>query len=292
MDQPSSLPTKNPDSLAARLIYRIKPRIPRSLWQLITAPYWWWYNRARHQVAGVVHPARRRSIRELRELKGAHAGERCFIMGNGPSLAKMDLSMLANEVTFGMNRIYLLFPELSWRPSYYVAVNSLVIEQCADEIKALTMPKFVTWRARRWMLEDPTVVFLDTDYTDPPTFSRDVSGRVFEGSTVTYVALQLAYHLGFRQVILIGVDHIFRTTGPPNVTITSQGDDRDHFATGYFGQGFRWQLPDLAASERAYQMARQAFEADGRQVLDATVGGKLTVFPKVSFADCVAPSGD
>jgi hypothetical protein len=32
-------------------------------------------------------------------------------------------------------------------------------------------------------------------------------------------------------------------------------------------------------------MARQAFESNGRQVLDATVGGQLTVFPKVSYDD-------
>jgi hypothetical protein len=30
-------------------------------------------------------------------------------------------------------------------------------------------------------------------------------------------------------------------------------------------------------------MAKIAFEADGRQVLDATVGGKLEVFKKVSY---------
>jgi len=30
-------------------------------------------------------------------------------------------------------------------------------------------------------------------------------------------------------------------------------------------------------------MARQGYEADGRQVLDATIGGKLTVFPKVEY---------
>lgn len=30
-------------------------------------------------------------------------------------------------------------------------------------------------------------------------------------------------------------------------------------------------------------MAREAFERDGRRVLDATVGGKLTVFPKVGY---------
>jgi hypothetical protein len=30
-------------------------------------------------------------------------------------------------------------------------------------------------------------------------------------------------------------------------------------------------------------MARQAYERAGRQVLDATIGGKLTVFPKVEY---------
>jgi hypothetical protein len=30
-------------------------------------------------------------------------------------------------------------------------------------------------------------------------------------------------------------------------------------------------------------MARQAYEKAGRQVLDATVGGKLTIFPKVDY---------
>ncbi len=33
-------------------------------------------------------------------------------------------------------------------------------------------------------------------------------------------------------------------------------------------------------SEIGYRLARQAYEADGRQVLDATIGGKLTVFPE------------
>jgi hypothetical protein len=30
-------------------------------------------------------------------------------------------------------------------------------------------------------------------------------------------------------------------------------------------------------------MARQAYHADGRRIFDATVGGKLTVFPKVDY---------
>ncbi len=127
------------------------------------------------------------------------------------------------------------------------------------------------------------MMFLDTDYTLPEDFSGDATGRMFEGFTVTYVCLQLAYFMGFSEAILIGVDHNFVTKGPANTTVTSEGDDPNHFSGKYFGKGFRWQLPDLEGSERAYRMAKAAYEADGRQVLDATVGGKLTIFEKVEF---------
>jgi hypothetical protein len=42
-------------------------------------------------------------------------------------------------------------------------------------------------------------------------------------------------------------------------------------------------LPDLETSERAYTMAKDAYARDGREVFDATIGGKLTVFPKVDY---------
>ena len=268
---------------AMQWIYRVKTLIPPGLWRAVTGPYWWWYNRARHQVAAALSPHRTRSIPVLRSFRDRHRGERCFILGNGPSLRQTDLSLLKNEVSFGMNRIYLLFPELGFGTTYYLSVNTLVVEQCAQEIRALQMPKFITWRARRWLSRDPRVVFLDTDYTPPATFSKEVSGRVFEGSTVTYVAMQLAYHMGFDEVILIGVDHNFSTRGPANVTVVSEGADLNHFAPDYFGKGFRWQLPDLGASEFAYRLAKEAFETNGRRVLDATLGGKLTVFPKVDL---------
>ncbi|MGA9192304.1 MAG: hypothetical protein WBZ24_11265, partial [Anaerolineales bacterium] len=102
---------------------------------------------------------------------------------------------------------------------------------------------------------------------------------------VTFVAMQQAYYMGFEDVILIGVDNNFTTQGQPNETVESQGDDPNHFSPDYFGKGFRWQLPDLEASERAYRLAKNAFEADGRRVRDATLGGKLQVFPKVDYDD-------
>lgn len=242
-----------------------------------------WYDRARQWPAAAFHPWRRDTIQRLGELKDLHKGKRCFVIGNGPSLRQTDMSELRGEFTIGMNRIYLMFPELGWKTSYLCSVNDLVIEQCTAEMQALDVPRFFSWRARKWLQPAKDLYFLHTTYTGA-RFCGDIRGRLWEGATVTNVALQTAFFLGFQEVILIGVDHNFITQGKPNATVTSQGDDPNHFSPGYFGAGFRWQLPDLETSERGYILARQAYAAAGRRILDATVGGKLAVFPKVDYS--------
>ncbi len=264
----------------------LKKITPAPIWDAARATYDA-LNRLPEVPSAYLHPWRQESICRLTGLKDIHRGQRCFIIGNGPSLRQTDLTKLRGEFTFGLNRIYLLFPELGFRSTYFLSMNDLVIEQCAEEILTLPMPKFLSWRSHRFFPPEtfqranvPT--FLYTTYTGPK-FARNVTGRLWEGATVTYVALQLAYYMGFSQAILIGVDHNFVTKGDANKTITSQGDDPNHFAPNYFGKGFKWQLPDLETSERAYRMAKAAYSEAGREVLDATVGGKLTVFPKADY---------
>jgi hypothetical protein len=185
-----------------------------------------------------------------------------------------------------MNRIYLLFPELGFQTTYFCATNDLVIEQFHQDILGLPMPKFLAWRSHRHF--DPALplstipTFVYTSYTGPG-FSHDVRGRVWEGATVTNLALQLAFHMGIQQVILIGVDHNFTSKGDANKTVVSEGDDPNHVHPNYFGKGVKWQLPDLDTSEIGYAFAREHFQKAGREVIDATVGGKLMVFPKVDY---------
>lgn len=266
-----------------------------------------WLQRAVETPTASLHPDRRASIRRLDALKDIHKGKRCFIIGNGPSLRQTDLQKLRGEYTFGMNRVYLAFPEWQFTTSYLVSVNSLVIEQCAADLLSQPMPVFLSWRSRNHLngvhaKPDAAVlppshdagqhtgvrstpqhpIYLHTTYTGPH-FASQARGRLWEGATVTFICLQLAFHMGFEQAILIGVDHSFATQGKPNTTVVSEGDDPNHFAAGYFGKGFRWQLPDLDTSEVGYWQARRAYERAGREVLDATVGGKLQVFKKAGY---------
>jgi len=232
------------------------------------------------------HPWRRASNQKLVALKNIHRGERCFIIGNGPSLNNTGLSRLRNEYTMGMNRFYLMFPKLGFHTTYLISVNNLVIEQCTEDFRNLELPKFFSWRAHKSLFPngepDNHTHFLHTTYSGP-RFAHDARERMWEGATVTNICLQLAYHMGFEVVILIGVDHSFVTKGKPNTTVISQGDDPNHFNPEYFGKGFRWQLPDLETSEIGYRLALQAYKKSNRRVLDATVGGKLQIFPKVAY---------
>lgn len=261
----------------------IKKRVPEGLLNIGRATRDW-IDRFPEDVSACTHPWRLDSQRKLRKYHNRYQGKRCFVIGNGPSLKNTDLTALSNEYTFGMNRIYLMFPELGFPTSFLVCVNDLVIEQTVEDMQKLAVPRFFSWRSRAWLKPADDLHFLHTTYTGP-RFAKNAAGRLWEGATVTYVCLQLAYYFGFTEVILIGVDHNFVTQGKPNTTVVSQGDDPNHFHPAYFGKGFRWQLPDLETSELAYRMAKQAYEADGRRIVDATVGGKLTVFPKVQYSD-------
>lgn len=224
---------------------------------------------------------RPQEISSLNMWNGIHSGKRCFILGNGPSLAEMNISLLRDELTFGLNRIYLLFEEQRFTTNYFVSINDLVLQQSVKQISALRIPKFINWRARGQYGRSPDIYYLLERYH--PGFCSTPMFGVWGGATVTFVALELAYFMGFQTVILVGVDHSFSTQGPPHKVVAATEMDFNHFHPKYFADGTLWQLPDLKTSEYAYRLARKAFEADGRQVLDATIGGKLDIFPKVDF---------
>lgn len=211
------------------------------------------------------------------DLKLRHEGQTGLVIGNGPSLSSIPLSFLGRYPSIGTNRIYLLE---GFTPTYYVAINPLVIEQSVEEISAIECEaKFI--RAGLHTLIPDT---LPVRSTTLPIFSRDPSKWVYEGFTVTYVALQLAFWLGFRTVLLVGVDHNYKFEGQPNEEHILSGPDPNHFSPKYF-QGSRWHNPDLVQSEISYQMAQTVFTTEGRRIINITPGSKLDVFPKEDWRD-------
>ena len=67
--------------------------------------------------------------KKLSELKGCHKGQRCFIIGNGPSLKAEDLDKLQNEICFASNMIYKIYDQTSWRPTYYCNSDTRILKK-------------------------------------------------------------------------------------------------------------------------------------------------------------------
>jgi hypothetical protein len=224
----------------------------------------------------------------LKRLRGSQKGEKAVIVCNGPSLLGTDWSLLDGLFTFGLNKINLLFDDHAFRPDCIVAVNPLVLEQNAKFYRVTDILLFLDCKAvsAGIGLRDNLCYLHSASICK---FARDVSVSVFQGGTVTYVAMQLAFHMGFDEVALIGCDHSYAVDGPPNAEADREGPDRDHFHPAYFPGGSRWHLPDLAQSEAYYSLARTRYREAGRRLVNATDGGYLELLPRQSLQEFVSP---
>jgi len=225
-------------------------------------------------------PRARAAAARLDGFRNRHAGERCLIVANGPSLRGMDLSAAHGIPVIGMNRGYLLRETHGIDVTYLVVIDVLVqIARLARELaNAPVAARFMNWAGRQHFAPNDAVEFLPMVYR--PGFYGDVTRGIYGGHSVTYACLQLAYFLGFRTVILVGKDHNYAEQGVPGAVIRADGTEDNHFLKGYYTPGQVWRIPDYKGEEFAYLMARRAFEADGRRVIDATVNGRLDVFEK------------
>ncbi|QEY52874.1 6-hydroxymethylpterin diphosphokinase MptE-like protein [Legionella longbeachae] len=216
-------------------------------------------------------------------LKDRHKGGRCVLIANGPSLNGMDLSFLNKQITIGLNKIYLGLNRFNFYPKYYVAINPTVIQQSISEIKKLNCVKFLGNNGAQELIKEDALTYLVNTQNPPARFCKNLSVGLHEGWTVTYAALQVAYYLGFYEVIIIGMDHHFIYSGKPNEAHVLEGADPNHFSDNYFGYSQQWDNPDLEKSEESYRMAKKAYEEEGRLILDATVDGKCNIFKKIDY---------
>lgn len=234
-----------------------------------------------------------RNEQRLSNYKNTHKGERVFIIGNGPSLNLCDLKLLKNELTFGVNSIFLNYEKMGFNPTYYVVEDIFVAEDRAKEINSYKGPavKFFGNYLRYCLSDSDDTLWLNVkyrydDYPDFPYFSRDALRMVWTGGTVTYICIQLAYYMGFSEVYLIGFDHSYKIPSNAEISgskILSTSDDPNHFHPGYFGKGYRWHDPKVDRMEKSYVKAKQVFESEGKKIYNATAGGHLEVFERVDY---------
>ena len=216
----------------------------------------------------------------LDRFRNRHRGERAVILCNGPSLNNINFKRIRKEHIIGLNKIYLGFGSFKIYPRYYVAINGQVIEQAAESIKNLKCVNFIPpiEGLNSGLSENAFTHWIKADL-QPLGFSDDICNGVHQGWTVTHVALQIAYFMGFQTVLITGMDHRYHFDGKPHELHVLNGPDPNHFSPAYF-ENSSWNNPDLESAEEALRLARSHYEADGRQIIDCTPGGACDVFTK------------
>lgn len=229
-------------------------------------------------------------ITGLLKYKGMFSGERCFVIGTGPSLNPKDLDVLYkhNEISFAPNKIFKIFPFTKWRPLLYCATDSKVMSFYSDTILQLSIPhillsdlEFPQEQVSKSKMKENISFFRLANKVsgDFPCFSCDPARVVYKGFTVIYSMLQWCAYMGFSKVYLIGVDFTYQD---------SSGSDKnavDHFCKDYMEKNEIVNAPRMDVRLRAFQKAEQYSRHHGFRIYNATRGGQLEVFERISFDD-------
>lgn len=230
--------------------------------------------------------------RRIAKFDNLYKNRRCFLIGNGPSLTAEDLTKLLeyNEITFSFNRIYNIFDETYWRPTFYISQDEKMLSGCSDIVDKLELPvKFIPIQLQWYHninIHDAIYFNMNWQQVENPKdflFSDNIAKRIDCASTGMYTAAQMAVYMGFKEIYLIGVDHHFHISQNSEGKILVDNSVKDYFSDKYNEDKDNLYIPNTEKSTLTYVAMKKHCEARGVKVFNATRGGKLEVFPRVDF---------
>lgn len=237
--------------------------------------------------------------------KDVHSSKRCFILGTGPSIGDQNLYNLRTEHCISVNSFYLHKDYLKIKPKYHI-------------VSGLALHRHIPWNiGYKWYKEieertDNSILFLNyKDYKfvqEKKLFSRreiyyllfdnswgrfsidgiDATKMLYLSQSVSIMALQLAFYMGFRETVLLGMDHdwILRMAEKkynhfysPSQSILEKSGVTDwdgcDWSSELYSQYMLWQQ---------YKILKDYAEKNLKaKIINATKGGLLDVFERIEF---------
>lgn len=236
--------------------------------------------------------------RRLMQMKDSHKGERCFLIGNGPSLSPDDLNLLKDEYTFGTNMVYKIFDQTDWRPSFHCVSDSIYATKLRDELyNNVKSPLFTIEKTYHKM----TKRTLDTTYVHTIASERyKVKGNIFAycmvKATVLSLAAEFAFHMGFSEIYLLGVDctnphaagghftnnYTTKEIAQTDISRIKTRMNKQNITTEQIGEHI------IDRSLVVYRLLKKYADRHGIKIYNATRGGNLEVFPRITLEEVLA----
>lgn len=224
------------------------------------------------------------SARKLRAFADTKRSDTAILVGNGPSLSKVDFSLFEGHDVFVSNYA-IKNVELNKLAKGVAVTNYLVAEQEPYFFEMGPHWRFFPlWLSNTFATSDQNV-FLNAIGGDL-SFSTNVEKKIFWHSTVSFFWLQILYNAGYRKILMTGFDNSYKqsSSAKEGDLIRQSEDDENHFDRSYF-KGKTWQAADTDNMKATYVLSKKYFEADGREIVNCTIGGKLEVFRRARLAD-------
>lgn len=258
----------------------------------------------------IMIPFDRNNKTKWANIQGKFAGQRAFILGNGPSLNHTPLYLLKGEHVMCFNRFGLIGERLNFSPDMYMIVDDIVALDNKEDVKDnIKRSKYVflpninfgtgVTNFKRIFGEISNVYWLNVFVK---RFSRKrldkVMGKkepwVLIGRTVATSGLEILMKLGFSEIYILGVDmnyviHKDVENLDKDTHIRSKADDDpNHFDPRYFGKGKEYHQPVQETMDimmGALNDISEFAKDNGYSIYNATVGGMVECFPRVDIYD-------
>ena len=204
---------------------------------------------------------------------------RAFVIGNGYSLAKTNLELLQNDITFACNRISKIYDTTDWRPTHYVRAEEAGIQspdtyredfEIHKDCEIWANPYFFEFiDKKKGHLIRACPHYLDNFDEDTCPTQWHLPHYCSFGSTVN-VAIQIAVTLGYGPIYLIGCDLGYKDNEPSHFT--------DEYEKGLTGL-----RPARYANMNTFMAHVNAVRSSPVPIFNATIGGELEVYERVDY---------
>ena len=227
------------------------------------------------------------------DLRGKHTGKRCFILATGPSLIKEDVERLNGEITIAVNSFYKLFDSSTFRPSYYMVLdpdvqntvllnNKYPIESWAKNaifMNSISEERLPSVYYLPYCYQNHWFKVLDIGFNHGKNlkFTEDILYGIYDKYTVTNAAIDMAIHMGCKEIYLLGVDCNY--SGPQQYFLKP---DKGTFTPNEI-QAMLLQKSMMTG----YHFMERETRKRGIKIFNATRGGMLEAFERVNFDDIV-----
>ena len=219
-----------------------------------------------------------KNAERIKKLHNIHSGQRCFLIGTGPSLNKTPLHLIKDEYTMGQNMLY----KYPFQTTYYSIAGYKILQKHIDELLNLNTEMFFSCSAGRWYLRNilhnkqgkihPYVLKDYGEIQNWNNISLDISKYVRGGLAVSFVSLQILLYLGFKRIYLVGFDCNYnKPSGQYFYSKHQEQYDRD-WSTIFSN----------------YQIIKDIFEKHNCKIYNATPNSNLKIFATINLEDVVS----